>query len=185
MYGRHLAGASLGTVVADEEVQSGWALNEIQQMEAMDDTQASGVFDPPGSRPNINVDYGILAARYSLPGFLAREKMFAPSEVRDATTGEPIVNVPAGWTVADDASKIAFIQNRFHQPPKSVVAWTKQDPMVERSTVNATISAKPVSGLGSLGSSTTMIAVLGLAGLAAGVYAASKMGAMSKNGRKR
>lgn len=177
MYGRHLAGVGFGdvpAVVADEDVEHGWAVNEVQNMEAMDDVQASGVFDPPGSRPNVNPDYGILAVRYSLPGFVARERMFAPSEVRDVTNGEQAVHVPAGWTVADDASKIAFVQNRFHQPPAPVLAWTKEAPLRGRPTQDATIPAQPVSGLGALPSTTVLIGALAIAGLAAGAWMVTK-----------
>lgn len=179
MYGRHLAGVGFGdvpAVVADEQTEHGWAVNEVQTMEAMDDVQASGVFDPPGSRPNVNPDYGILAVRYSLPGFIAREKMFAPSEVRDVTNGEQVVHVPAGWTVADDASKIAFVQNRFYQPQPSVLNWSKQSPVNRKQTQDATIPTEPVSGLGGLSSSTVLIGALAIAGLAAGAWAVTKKG---------
>ena len=106
-YGRRLAG--LGIDVSDESADPGWAKNELEVYAEMDDVQGNGVFDPPGTHPNIHPDAGIMAARYSLPGYHAREVPFSKTEVVDATTGRRVIAVPSGAVSLDSAAQIAYI----------------------------------------------------------------------------
>lgn len=126
-YGRRLAGTDLD--VADESTDPGWAMNELNIMAEMDDIQANGIFDPPGTHPNIHPDAGVFATRMSLPGYHAREKPFSKTEVVDATTGRQVVAVPSGAVSLDSAAQIAFIEQGLYQTPRPVVRWQEASPM--------------------------------------------------------
>jgi len=117
-HGRRIAG--IGEVM-DEKSEPAWAVNEVEYYAEMDDTQGSGVFDPPGTQPNIYPDAGILSDRYSVPGYLARERMFAESEVKDVTTGRPVIYVNGGAVAMDSAAQVAFIERNLYQPPQPVL----------------------------------------------------------------
>lgn len=116
--GRRLAG--IGEVL-DEASEPAWASNELQYLAEMDDVQGNGVFDPPGAHPNIHPDAGVFAARYSLPGYHARERPFSMSEVRDVTTGRPVRAVPSGAVAMDSAAQISFIEKGLFQPPQPII----------------------------------------------------------------
>jgi hypothetical protein len=133
-YGRRLAGTDLD--VSDESTDPGYASNELDVMSEMDDVQGNGVFDPPGTHPNIHPDAGVLAARYSLPGYHAREVPFAKSEVVDATTGRRVIGVPSGAVSLDSAAQIAFIEQGRYRTPKPVVNWQEASPMPGVSIAN-------------------------------------------------
>ena len=117
-HGRRLAG--IGEVM-DEDSEPAWATNEVEYYAEMDDVQGSGVFDPPGTQPNNYPDAGILADRFSKPGYLARERMYAESEVRDVTTGRPVVYVNGGAVAMDSAAQVAFIERNLYDPPVPVL----------------------------------------------------------------
>lgn len=117
-YGRHLAGVG---EVQDEGAEPAWTANELEIYAEMDDVQGNGVFDPPGSHPNIHPDAGVFAARYSLPGYDARERPFSMSEVRDVTTGRPVRIVPGGAVAMDSAAQIAFIEQGAYAPPQPIL----------------------------------------------------------------
>lgn len=145
-YGRRLAGTDFD--VSDESTDDGWALNELNLLADMDDVQGNGVFDPPGTHPNIHPDAGIMAARYSLPGYHAREVPFSKTEVVDATTGRPVVAVPSGAVSLDSAAQIAYIeQGRFGQP-RNVVRWQEAAPMPGVNIANWMQNPQGVSGFG-------------------------------------
>lgn len=116
--GRRLAGVGL---VQDEASEPAWASNELQYLAEMDDVQGNGVFDPPGTHPNIHPDAGVFAARYSIPGYEAREKPFSMSEVRDVTTGRRVRAVPSGAVAMDSAAQIAFIERGMYAPPQPII----------------------------------------------------------------
>lgn len=171
-HGRHLAG--LGEV-QDEKVEQGWAANELAVLSELDDVQGNGIFDPPGTGPNIYPDAGILAQRASIPGYWARERMFAPSEVVDVTTGRPIIPVNSGAVAFDSAAQVAFIEKGMYEPPRPVVgaASARQTPLI--STVNVRQDLEPITGgqfagLGQEGglSRWQWLGIVGLVGLAAG-----------------
>jgi hypothetical protein len=146
-HGRWLAG--LGEEVQDEQVDSGFALNELRLMAEMDDIQGDGVFDNPGATPpNIHPGSGVFEARFSLPGYLARERMFAPSEVRDVTTGRPIIPVPNSPIAFDTSAQVAFIERGLNQPFAPVVNAPSRGDMPYESTVNIVQNPQPIHGLG-------------------------------------
>ncbi len=126
-YGRRLAGTD--TDVSDESADPGWASNELELLAEMDDIQSNGVFDPPGTHPNVHPDAGVFAARYSLPGYHAREVPFSKTEVVDATTGRRVVAVPSGAVSLDSAAQIAFIEQGRYSTPRNVVRWQEAAPM--------------------------------------------------------
>jgi len=177
-YGRTLAG--------DDQMQdstqspdNAWAVNELEALRQLDDVQGDGIFDPPGTHPNIYPDAGVLAARYALPGYHVREVPFKYSEVRDATTGRPIIPVPNGAVSLDTPAKLAQLERSMYNPSQPVV-WSNRGGRVRgQSTVNVAQNAEAVKGLGRwLGddgtappvpstTGKTVMAVVGL-GLAAG-----------------
>lgn len=151
-YGRRLAGLGADAIdVADESSDPGWASNELELLAEMDDVQGNGVFDPPGTHPNIHPDAGVLAARFSLPGYHAREIPFAKSEVVDATTGRHVIGVPSGAVSLDSAAQIAFIEQGMYRAPENVVRWQEAAPMPGASIANWMQSPQSIMGLGGLG----------------------------------
>ena len=142
-HGRHLAGSD--EEVQDEQANSGYALNELRLMAEMDDIQGNGVFDNPEvTQPNIHPDAGIFQVRFSLPGYLARERMFAPSEVRDVTTGRPIIPVPNSPVAFDTNEQVAYIERGLHQPFGPVVSETSRGDMPYESIVNVVQNPQPI-----------------------------------------
>ena len=142
-HGRHLAGSD--DEVQDEQADSGYALNELRLMAEMDDIQGNGVFDNPQvTPPNIHSDAGVFAVRFSLPGYSARERMFAPSEVRDVTTGRPIIPVPNSPVAFDTNEQVAYIERGLHQPFGPVVSETSRGDMPYESIVNVVQNPEPI-----------------------------------------
>lgn len=146
-HGRRIAG--IGEVM-DEKSEPAWATNELDYYAEMDDVQGSGVFDAPGTEPNNYPDAGILADRFSKPGYLARERMYAESEVRDVTTGRPVVYVNGGAVAMDSAAQIAFIERDLYAPPVPVLDQADHTYIPEESTAWERIHPVPIStsGLG-------------------------------------
>lgn len=150
MYGRHLAGVG---EVQDEAAEPGMASNELAYYALMDDVQGNGVFDPSGTHGNIHPDAGIFSARYDIPGYLARERMYAESEVKDATTGRPVVYVNGGAVAMDDSARVAFIENSQYGQPRPVLDMYAEGSMPTRSIANvrqnpgAIGATEPLSGV--------------------------------------
>ena len=121
--GRYLAGLSgVSTQMQNAEPTKDYA-NELDLLAISDDVVGNGVFDPPGSGPNINADYGVFADHQSLPGYVYRDRDYAPSEVIDATTGQPIMYVPAGAVPIDNAQRQAFLDKALWQVPPGLNPW--------------------------------------------------------------
>ena len=144
-YTRALSGDP-GMEVQDEQTDQGYASNELAYVAALDDVQGNGVFDPPGTEANIHPDAGILAARFSLPGYMARERMYTPSEVVDATTGRPVVYVNGGAVSLDSAAQVAFIERGLYAPPEPVIRQQQGYPVPDAGTFDPTPSPWPVHG---------------------------------------
>lgn len=70
--------------------------DEVLAAELEDDVVGSGIFDEPGRRPTANPDMGVLASRFGIPGYLARERPFEVSEDIIAASGARFVPVPSG-----------------------------------------------------------------------------------------
>jgi hypothetical protein len=182
-YGRQLAGDEM-----QDQTQSpdnAFAVNELAMLRELDDVQGDGIFDPPGTHPNIYPDAGSLAARFALPGYHVREIPFKYSEVRDATTGRPIIPVPNGAVSLDTPAKMAQLEKFQYAPPQPVVWSNRGGSVRDESIVNWAQNPEAVKGLGRWGVGTdappvvpstgkTVMTVLGL-GLAAGaLYALLK-----------
>lgn len=123
-YGRHLAGLGNTESPLSEKSDMGepaFASNELEFLAEMDDVQGNGIFDPPGSHPNIHPDAGMFAMRGNLPGYAVREKPFGFSEVRDVTTGRPIRVVPGGAVAMDSAAQIAFVEQGAYAAPQPII----------------------------------------------------------------
>lgn len=210
MYGRHLAGAEKPVGSDDEPA---YALNELRLMAEMDDVDGNGVFEQPGSRPNIYPDAGIFASDYSVPGYLHRERMYAPSEIIDANTGRPVTYVNGGTVSMDSTAMVAFMEGGMYAPPRPYLDMYSEHDMSKRSTVN--VAQNPVAvtnpgpptmaprsllpapvitgaeagaqaGLGDAGSVKTLLIGLAIAGLGAGaVYAMTRPPAHTPNRRRR
>jgi len=107
--------------------------NELDLLMRADDVVGNGVFDPAGTAGNIHPDYGIFADHESLPGYIARDKFYAPSEVVDATTGGEVMYVPSGAVSIDDAQRKAFQDLLMWEIPPGVNPYPRVDvPQVSR-----------------------------------------------------
>jgi hypothetical protein len=151
-YGRRLAGSDTEEV-QDEVADSSVAANELAYYQEMDDVQGSGIFDAPGTEPNIYPDAGVLADRHSVPGYLARERMFEESEVIDSTTGRPVIYVNGGAVAMDSAAQVAFIERKMYDAPRPVTDSYGVPMLPGVSTVNvavarSSITPASVAGLG-------------------------------------
>ena len=184
MYGRHLAGLGDDQEAAPEP---DYALNELRQMAEMDDVNGNGVFDQPGTRPNLHRDAGIFAGRYSIPGYIDREISYKESEILDATTGRPVVYVPSGAVSQDSAAQVAHIESGMYAPPRPVLLHQGGRALRTRSTVNVAQhavpvlakSATPVSGMPfglSYNAAAVLLGVAGLAGTVAYLTLRKKKG---------
>lgn len=199
MYGRHLAGAEKGM---GDDSEPAYALNELRLMAELDDTSGQGIFDPPGSKPNTYPDAGVFAQSWGMPGYLQRERMYAPSEVVDGTTGRPVTYVNGGAVSMDSAAQIAFIESGRYNPPRPVMNQYSEMPVELESTANVRQNAVPItptSGYGGypgygadaplssgMSSGAKLLVALGLAGAGVGVaYALLKPKKMAPNRRRR
>lgn len=143
MYGRHLAGLSAVEKRMGDDEEPAFALNELRLMTEMDDVSGNGLFDPPGTRPNIYPDSGIMSSSYAIPGYLARERMYAPSEVVDANTGRPVTYVNGGMVSMDTTAEIAFMESGAYPKPEPYLDYFSERNMPDESTVN--VAQNPVA----------------------------------------
>lgn len=109
---------------ADEGIKD--YANELDVLQVADDVQGNGMFDPEGSHGNIHPDFGIFADHESLPGYVARDKFYTPSEVMDATNGRQVMYVPAGAVYIDPAQKEAFQETLLWELPPSISPYSPQ-----------------------------------------------------------
>lgn len=156
--------------------------NELEVLSELDDVQSNGIFDAPGTHGNVHPDAGIFADRQALPGYVAREQWYQPSEVIDATTGRPVMYVPAGSPALNPREMDALRETaRYAQtilqdtePRPSTPQQPNVDPITPVFQVGATEEEK--SGLGTgLGTTLAIGAALGLGlGLAAAALSRPK-----------
>lgn len=90
--------------------------NELNALAELDDVQGNGIFDPAGSQPNIHPDEGIFGDREGLPGYIAREQPFAPSEVIDINTGKPVMYVPGNAFMMDPRTQWMLDEAKLYEP---------------------------------------------------------------------
>jgi hypothetical protein len=119
---------------------------ELNSLQVTDDVDGNGVFDPPGSQGNIHADAGIFADHASLPGYLAREQFYRPSEVMDATTGRPVMYVPGGAVAIDPQQREALETLIALYEPGPPFIKTTRPPM--QSTVVPQEQSWGINGLG-------------------------------------
>lgn len=161
-YGRHLAGLD-----ADGRGMETYA-NELDILAVEDDVQGNGVFDPNLTHGNIHPDSGVFSDHQSLPGNIAREHFYSPSEVTDLTTGKPVNYVPGG--------AVSFQQGQeetFYELPEQVSPINYPD-VEDTSNWIPHEASRPISGAEEPGTTTSTInwAHVGIAvalGAAAGV----------------
>ncbi len=177
--GRHLGSLGGGelemapVVSADPDVQT--YPNELDQLAVRDDVEGNGIFDAFNTHGNIHPDAGVFTDAASLPGYLAREKFFEPSEVIDVTTGKPVMYVPGNAFMLDPRTDAALAERALYIPGLPETGG-QQSPF--RSTV---IPDEAAWGVGEAeaapqpyepASQTQMFLVAALAGLAIGGFAA-------------
>jgi hypothetical protein len=155
MYGRSLAGSEHQVQDENANAEAAWATNELAAYAELDDVQGSGIFDPPGTEKNIHPDAGVFAERFSLPGYHARERPFAMSEVRDVATGRPIRAVPSGAVALDDAAQIAFLERGLYAPPEPVMRAASMGPVRRVSIANWMQNPQPITATSGLGLDTS------------------------------
>lgn len=147
--------------------------NELDSLSAEDDVSGNGIFDASGTHGNIHGDEGIFADRESLPGYVARERWFQPSEVIDVNTGEPVMYVPANAFMVDPRTQWAVDQIRLYEPGLPTTGGTGVEQV---STVQPNQPGWPVYGpvgqaeAPAQGSSSVYL-MAGVAGLALGLLA--------------
>jgi len=137
-------GRSLAGEMQEEAPSPATASGELQHYAEMDDTQGSGIFDAPGSVPNIHPDAGIFATHFALPGYHARELPFSDTEIIDVTTGRPIRAVPSGAVAMDSAAEIAFLEQGAYAAPEPVLRAEDEYPMGTRSITNVFQNPEPI-----------------------------------------
>ncbi len=173
-HGRHLAGLNgVQMHSADEGIKD--YPNELDVLQIADDVVGNGMFDPPGSHGNVHPDYGVFADHESLPGYIARDQFYTPSEVIDATTGSPVMYVPSGAVSIDHAQQQAFKDRLLWQLPPGVNPYATRD-VFQMSTVTPHEAAWPVGQAEEppeeKASPLNMFLIAGIAGLSIGLVAA-------------
>jgi hypothetical protein len=139
--GRFLAGLSGIDTMNAEPIQD--YANELNTLAEADDVVGNGLFDPPGAHGNIHPDEGIFADNMNLPGYVARDRFYAPSEVRDVWTGQPVMYVPSGAVAIDRAQEQAFNDRLLWELPPGVNPW-RPNPVASQSTVRPRGAGWPV-----------------------------------------
>jgi hypothetical protein len=102
-YGRQLRG--LGLLPDTPAYGDTWSGGDpaVAGAAQADDVAGNGIFDGSGAPPTAHAGSGVFESRFSLPGYLYREQPTQPSEIRDTTTGMPVVYQPdAGGSWYDD-----------------------------------------------------------------------------------
>jgi len=93
--------SGLGMVPNSSAYKDSWSGDDPAVLNAAeaDDIAGNGIFDGAGAPPTAHANTGVFASNFSLPGYLYREQPTEPSEIRDTTTGNPVVYQPgpADW----------------------------------------------------------------------------------------
>jgi len=100
--------------------------NELDLLAAADDVAGNGVFDPNGTHGNVHPNAGVFQDKQSLPGYIDREKFYAPSEVLDVTSGQPVNYVPGGAVAFQEGQLQTYndMLDIYQTPPNS--QWRPQ-----------------------------------------------------------
>lgn len=152
--------------------------DELQHLQNLDDVMGSGIFDPAMSHQHVHPDAGVFASDPSLPGYVAREKFYQPSEVIDANTGQPVVYVPGGAVAVDPRTPsalelLALFEPGYYADPNVPAVPTWNAPGAAQS-VGAEEPAPPVPEKEP--ASLAMIAIsFGVMGAAVGLFVGTLM----------
>jgi hypothetical protein len=107
-----------------------------------DDVAGNGIFDGAGALPTANAGTGVFESAYSLPGYVYRERPSEPSEIRDTTTGLPVVFEPGPSNWHDD------MRETYRPFDLEVPRYYAQNPVIR---------PKPFQGLGTDAGVTSQI----------------------------
>ena len=180
--------SGLGAVPQSRYHHDSWSGDDPAVLEAdeLDDSVGNGVFDGAGAAPIQHAGNGVFEAHYAEPGYLYRERMGEPSEVIDATTGNPIVYHPnAGQSSHED---ILRTYRRWDQEtPRYYGPMRSRQPgsVLTRSTANAATppaSISPLKGLGQSLTDSSSLLPYAVGGLLLGVAAGILYTSMKKGG---
>jgi hypothetical protein len=140
----------------------------------------NGVFDPNASHGNVHANEGVFADHQSLPGYVARDHFYAPSEVEDLAGGGQVMYVPGGAVSFQQGQPETLRQQRLlWELPPSVKPFAPE-PVPMQSTFLAPTAAQSIQGLGAdaeSSSTTKYLLLAGFLGICAGagyVYWRSK-----------
>jgi len=126
MHGRYLSGLGEEPPIGPGGEDPGYNENLLPGLEQDDDAFGSGIFDQPGSRPTANVDMGVFASEYALPGYIAREVPYAVSrDVTDVVDGGEVVFIPGGGfyhAEFDTKRQPSPVLGPTRRPPRNVPA---------------------------------------------------------------
>lgn len=147
--------------------------NELDALQVVDDVDGNGIFDPHGTHGNIHPDAGIFSDAASLPGYLARERFFAPSEVIDVTTGQPVMFVPGNAFMLDPRTDDMLSAAALYNPglPETGGEQTRLRSTVEPDEASWAVGEAPPEPYAPA-SKANMFLVAAIAGLAIGGFAA-------------
>lgn len=95
-HGRNLAGMSSDNFDSDNAEGIETYPNELNALSEADDVMGNGLFDPNLTHGNVHPDAGVFQDHLSLPGYVARDKFYQVSEVKDLTNGGNVMYVPGG-----------------------------------------------------------------------------------------
>ena len=97
--GRSLRGLGLLPTVSKYQDKA------LKGTSAEDDVVGNGIFDSERAPATAHAKTGVFESRFSLPGYVYRERPTHPGEIVDTTTGNPLVYLPnAGGSWFDDVA---------------------------------------------------------------------------------
>jgi hypothetical protein len=104
----------------------------------------------------------------AMPGYVQRDPLYMPSEVRSVTTGRAVTYVNGGSAPFDDRAKIAFLENQWMNPTSPEVRAQVGTRLPSRSIANVRQHPTPTAGLGAMPPVVNFALAAGAIGLAAG-----------------
>lgn len=146
-HGRNLAGMDDNNFDSQNSEGIETYPNELDLLNAADDVNGNGLFDPHGSHGNVHPDAGVFQDHLNIPGYIDRDQFYHPSEVRDLTQpGHNVMYVPGGAVSFQDGQKETYEKQQalWEIPPG--MGWKAKRPP-EKSIVDAPTATWPVSGL--------------------------------------
>lgn len=157
--------------------------NELDLLAKGDDVNGNGVFDPNDTHGNIHPEDGVFQDHQSLPGYIARDKYYTPSEVSDLTQpGGQVVYVPGGAVSLQQGQQAALTANQllWKLPNFSPMPLPS---LQEQSIVDAPTATLSVGQAPAAAPDYKWYYILGGVGVAAGI-AWALMGKKKRKGRK-